>query len=185
MVQLLQDAYPAIQFAPIGTHDRNSYAILLQDRHLWLEICKISFIVAIITILETIISGKVAEKQTKTHFDKQKEILGNGIANIGSGLLGGLPVTAVLVRTSLNLKNGATHKMSAGMAAVLTLCIAFFLFTNLFVYIPIPIISAILVFIAISIMDFHTLQVVYERKKVSFRIIIATIIISIFEDTIV
>jgi sulfate permease, SulP family len=184
-VQLLQDAYPAIQFSFIWAHDRNSYMMLLQDWHIWIEICKVSSIVAIISVLETIISGKVAEKQTKIHFDKQKEILGNGIANIGSGLLGGLPVTAVLVRTSLNVKNGATHKISAGMAAVLTLCIAFFLFTNLFVYIPIPIISAILVFIAISIMDFHVLQIFYERKKVSFWIIITTIIISIFEDTIV
>lgn len=59
---------------------------------------------AIVTILETIISGKLAEKETHQKFNKDQEVLGNGLANIGSGLFGGFPATAVFIRTSLNMK---------------------------------------------------------------------------------
>jgi len=49
---------------------------------------KTSLVVAIIAILETIISARIAEKMTKQKFRKNKEVLGLALSNIGTGLLG-------------------------------------------------------------------------------------------------
>ena len=65
-----------------------------------------SIAVAFIAVLETLISARLADEMTKTHHDRQKEVLGLSLANIASGLCGGIPATAALARTSLNVKTG-------------------------------------------------------------------------------
>ena len=65
-----------------------------------------SIAVAFIAVLETLISARLADEMTKTHHDRQKEVLGLSLANIACGLCGGIPATAALARTSLNVKTG-------------------------------------------------------------------------------
>ena len=83
--------------------------------------------IALVAILETMLSAKIADGMTKTKHDKRKEMLGLGLANIASGFAGGIPATAALARTSLNIKSGATHKSSAVMSAVFVAVISLFL----------------------------------------------------------
>src|SRR5262249_10924182 len=95
-----------------------------------------SLSVAFITILETLISAKIAEHMTSkvtrsiggtffcrsscvVHltlppqgFNQPQEVLAVGLANIAAGVFGGLPATAALARTSLNVKSGATGRTS-------------------------------------------------------------------------
>ena len=61
-----------------------------------------SLTVALVAILETELSAKIADNMTKTKHDQRKEIFGLALANIGSGFFGGLPASGVL-RTSLNV----------------------------------------------------------------------------------
>ena len=70
-------------------------------------------VVAFVAIIESILSAKIADVMTKTKHVTSKEIFGLGIANIIAGLAGGMPATAALARTSLNIKTGATSKASA------------------------------------------------------------------------
>lgn len=108
--------------------------------------------VALVAILETMISAKIADGMTKTKHDKRKEMLGLGIANIGSGLMGGIPATAALARTSLNVKTGANHRTSSGVSAVSIAVISLVLLST-FRYIPLPVIAAILVFVAVRMVE--------------------------------
>ena len=78
-----------------------------------------SITIAVIGILESLISAKIADGMTKTKYHRDPEVLGLGLANVASGLFGGLPATAALARTALNVKSGATHKTSAGISSVL------------------------------------------------------------------
>ena len=79
--------------------------------------------IALIAMLETLISAKIADGITKTKHHKKKELLGLALANIGSGLMGGIPATAALARTALNIKSGATHSLSAMLSSF---CIVLF-----------------------------------------------------------
>lgn len=184
-ILLLSQKYPNLSFQLIQNNPRTNYLSIWTNIPLLFGILKVASVVAVVTILETIISGKLAEKQSGQKFNKDREVLGNWLANIGSGLFGGFPATAVFIRTSLNMKTWATSKYSGFLVGVFALLISVLLFNNAFSYLPMPIIAAILCFIAIGIMDFHILKKFYKFKKTSFALIIVTIFFSVVEDTII
>lgn len=69
--------------------------------------------VALIASVESLLSAVSVDRMggTRTNFDK--ELIGQGTANIASGLIGGLPVTGVIVRSSTNVAAGARSRASA------------------------------------------------------------------------
>lgn len=184
-VSLLIDKYPNLSFWLRDFSYTKELKTIWSNSHIIFEIIKVSAVIAIVTILETIISWKIWEKMTKVSFDKDKEIFGNAIVNIGSWLMWWIPATAVLVRTALNVKSWASSKYSQWIAALSTLIISALLFNNIFTLLPMSIIAAILIFIAVWIMDFSILKKFYTYKKTSFYIILITITFSILFDTIV
>ena len=55
------------------------------------DVIKVALAVAVVAILETLISAKIADNMTKTKSNTRKEMLGLGLANIASGIFGGIP----------------------------------------------------------------------------------------------
>lgn len=137
--------------------------------------------VALISILETLITAQIADKVTKTQSSSRKELFGLALANIGSGFMGGLPATGVFIRTGANIKAGATHKTSSGLAAIFTALIAM-LILPLFIYLPMPVIAALLVNTALGLIETHKFVEFYHREKQSFVIAILVLGITVFED---
>lgn len=140
--------------------------------------------VAIVAILETMISAKIADGMTGTKYHPRKEMLGLGIANSVSGLMGGIPATAALARTSLNVKTGANDKMSATVSSI---CIALisFVFLTYFKYIPLAVVAAILVFVAVRMVEIVHFYRMFSFDKKSFGISLLVAVVTIYEDPIV
>ncbi|NOS68222.1 MAG: SulP family inorganic anion transporter [Candidatus Peribacteraceae bacterium] len=109
-------------------------------------------VIATVAILETLISAKVADAMTNTRHDQRREVFGLALANIISGLAGGLPATAAHARTTLNVKSGAHSRMSAFLNSVFVFLIALMFFTQ-FQYLPLPVVAAILVYVAIRMVE--------------------------------
>lgn len=147
-------------------------------------IFRLALVIAVIAILETIIAAKIAQKITKVPFNKDKEVMGLWIANITCGIAWGMPATAVLVRTAFNTKSGATSKMSAFLVAIFTLAISLALF-NVFTFLPMPIIAAILMNIALGLIDLKVMRELKYLDKVSFVTAIIVAVITVAEDPIV
>ncbi len=140
--------------------------------------------VAVIAILETMLSAKIADGMTKTKHNKRKEMFGLGVANLASGLMGGIPATAALARTSLNVKTGATSKMSATISSVAIAIISIFLLTT-FRYIPLAVIAAILVFVAFRMIEREHFVRMFHSDKKNFVIALLVAIATIWIDPIV
>lgn len=140
----------------------------------------ISLVVAIIAIIETIISARIASKITKTKFDKDREVLWLALSNIWTWLVWWLPNTAVFVRTALNINSWATHRTAAFLIAIFTLIISALLFNWAFKFLPFPIISAILMNIAIWLIDIWLLKKLYSIEKQAFVITLITTFFSVF-----
>lgn len=140
--------------------------------------------VAFIAILETLISAKIADNMTNTKFKARKEMLGLSLANIGSGFFGGLPATGVFVRTSLNVKAGATSKMSATINAIAVAFICIFFF-NYFAYLPMAVIASILVFASIRMIEANSFIVLWHKARKDFWLAIFTAGVMIGIDTVV
>lgn len=141
-------------------------------------------VIAIIAIIETMLSAKVANLMTKTRFNERREMLALGLANITSGLMGGIPVTAALARTSLNIKSGANSRMAALISAI-TIGIISIAFFRMFQYLPLPIIAAILVNVAINMVEQEHFVFLYKHDKTSFVISIIVGVVTIAADPII
>ena len=139
--------------------------------------------VAVIGILETLLSGQVAKQMTKVPFNRSKEVLGLSLANLGSGLMGGIPATAALARTALNIKSGATSRVSGILSALFLAIIVLFLLT-FFKMLPMVIIGAILFVVAIRMSEVkHFIKLIYNEKA-AFAITTTVAVITVIEDPI-
>lgn len=129
-----------------------------------MTVIKAAPLVAVIVILETLLSAKVADGMTKTKFRQRREVLGIGLANIASGLFGGLPATGVFARTALNIRSGATSNYSSIINALAVAVISFVLLPG-FSYLPMPIVAAILVFLSFRMVGAEHFVNLYRFDK--------------------
>ncbi len=140
--------------------------------------------VALIGIIESLISAKIADGMTHSKSDKKKEILGLGLANIASGLAGGIPATAALARTALNVKSGANHNTSA-VLNVFFIGLISLLLLHYFKYLPMPVVASILVFVALNMMKGEHFSHMYHHDKTAFWMSLLVAVITIVEDPMV
>lgn len=140
--------------------------------------------VSLIAIIETMLSARIADSMTKTKHNKRREMMGLGLANIASGVAGGIPATAALARTSLNIKSGATDKMSGVVNSITVAVIALFLLPY-FKYLPLTVIAAILVTVAVRMVERDHFIHMFHIDKKSFFIALFVALITVVEDPIV
>jgi SulP family sulfate permease len=139
--------------------------------------------ISVVAILETLMSAKIADNMTKTKHNTRKEVFGVGIANIFSGLFGGIPATAALARTSVNVKSGANDKMSATVSSICIFIISAALL-SVFKYLPLPVVASILVFTATQMVEREHFEKIYRNDKAAFLLAIVVAIITVVEDPI-
>jgi len=176
----LGDKYSSIH----ATLFENPYSQFHLNLFLQKDIWIISITTAIISILETLISGQIADIITKTKFNRRKEILGLSVANIGSGIFGGIPATAALARTTLNIKSGANHKTSAIINSLFIGIISIF-FIKYFELIPMFIIASILVVVAINMVEKKHFIHLLNNGRTAFITSLFVALLVIIEDPIV
>jgi MFS superfamily sulfate permease-like transporter len=106
---------------------------------------KVAVVIALIASLETLLSIEAVDKldPEKRHTPNNRELKAQGVGNFLSGLVGGLPMTAVIVRSSANIDSGAKTKMSAVYHAVLLL-VCVLLIPGMLNLIPLSTLAAVL-----------------------------------------
>lgn len=140
--------------------------------------------IAIVAILETMISARIADGLTQTTHNKRREMFGLSLANIASGIAGGIPATAALARTALNIKTGATDKLAATICSIGVALIAF-LFLSFFKYIPLAAIAAMLVFVSIKMVEKEHFLRMFRVDKKNFILSLVVAFITVYEDPII
>lgn len=106
-----------------------------------------ALIIALIASLETLLNLKAIEKIDRKHRNcsADRELFAQGIGNLTAGLLGGIPLTSVIVRTSVNIQAGSKSKMSAILQGLL-LAFSLLLIPNVLNKIPLSSLAALLVY---------------------------------------
>lgn len=105
-----------------------------------------AFILCVVASLETLLNFKAAEKldSKKRHSNSNQELLAQGVGNLTAGLVGAIPITSVIVRTSINIRAGAKTKMSTVLHG-LFIFLAVMLFPKALNKIPLSSLAAILI----------------------------------------
>ncbi len=144
-------------------------------------VLSVSGLIALIAVLETLITAKLGDKLTKTESSSSRELLGLSLANFGSGVMGGLPTTGVFIRTGANIKAGATHRTSGILAALFTAVIALAVLP-FFSFIPMAVIAAILVNTALGLLETEKFTEYWHHERESFGVAILVALVTIFHD---
>lgn len=177
---------PSLRLATLGSVFGDISFRLFQVPHLEFSSTLIvtAAAIALVAILETMLSAKISDGMTHTKHNERKEMLGLGLANIVSGLMGGIPATAALARTSLNIKTGATHKVSAALSSLFLALISFFFLTS-FKYIPMAVIASILVYVAVNMIEKEHFMRFYRYQRSGFWISLLVAAITFYQDPII
>ena len=112
-----------------------------------------AIVIAFLCAIESLLSATVASGMTNTTFDTNQELVGQGVANIFSSLLGGLPATGAIARTAASIENGARSSL-AGMFHSVFVLILYFALMGVVKHIPLAVFSAILMSVAINMSRF-------------------------------
>lgn len=138
-----------------------------------------AFMIAIVASLETLLNLEAVEQLDKRHryCSRSKELIAQGVGNTLSGLIGGLPVTSVIVRSSVNIEAGATTKMSTiihGFLLLLSITFASAWLNE----IPTAALASILIFTGYKLANIKLFKEVFkEGARYSFPFIVTVIAI--------
>ncbi len=177
----LQDKFGSITATLILPVAWDGLRAIFADHVALATVLKVSGIIALIAVLETLITAKLGDKLTKTESSSSKELFGLALSNLGSGAMGGLPTTGVFIRTGANIKAGATHRTSGVLAALFTAIIALVVLP-FFSFIPMAVIAAILVNTALGLLELEKFQEYWHHERESFGVAILVALVTIFHD---
>lgn len=138
---------------------------------------------AMVATIESLLGVEAVDKldKLKRVTPTNRELIAQGTGNIVSGLIGGLPVTSVIVRSSANENAGAQSKLSTIMHGIFILMFVFFV-PQLLNKIPLAALAAILVFIGYKLSRIALFKLYYSRGWDQFIPFITTIVAIIFTD---
>ncbi|MEB2775310.1 SulP family inorganic anion transporter [Algoriphagus sp. D3-2-R+10] len=142
--------------------------------------------IAIIGSLETLLSIDAADKldPMKRTTPPSKELVAQGIGNSISGLIGGLPVTAVIVRSSANVASGAKTKMSAILHGILLMILVLSI-PNILNMIPLSCLAAVLFLVGYKLAKPSIFINIYKNGWDQFIPFIVTVVAILFTDLLV
>ncbi len=145
-----------------------------------------AFTIALVASLETLLCVEATDKldPEKRVTPTNRELLAQGTGNIISGMIGGLPITQVIVRSSANIQSGGKTKKSAIIHGFLLL-ISVLLIPGLLNMIPLSVLAAILLIVGIKLAKPALFKVMYDLGWKQFLPFIVTILGIIFTDLLV
>jgi SulP family sulfate permease len=151
------------------------------DFNAWTSMVSGALSITAVAVLETLISARIADRMTKTVFDQPQEVLSVALANLASGFAGGIPATAALARTALNVKSGATSRAS-GIVNAMSITILSTVLFSAFKFLPLPVVAAILVNTAYRMLEVNEIILLSKTDPPMFIVACVTMIICIIED---
>ncbi|MCK9360347.1 SulP family inorganic anion transporter [Acidithiobacillus sp.] len=155
---------------------------MIGSKTVWVTAIALTFI----TSLESLLSIEAADKldifKRRTPLDR--ELLSQGIANVASGLIGGLPVAAVIVRSTANVAAGARTKASAFLHGLFLLLAVLFLAT-LMNHIPLAALASILIFVGFKLAHPSIFTRMFRLDKSQYLPFIITIVAILFTSLII
>ena len=142
-----------------------------------------AFTLAIVASLETLLSVEATDKLDpyKRTTPTNRELKAQGVGNIVAGLLGGLPVTQVIVRSSANISSGGKTKVSTIVHGIILL-LAAIIIPKYLNFIPLASLAAILLLVGYKLSSISLYKTMYKLGWDQFLPFIITIVAIVFTD---
>jgi SulP family sulfate permease len=137
--------------------------------------------VAMLGAIESLMSAVVADRMTGDRHDPNVELVAQGVANIASPLVGGLPATGAIARTAINIRSGARTPV-AGMIHALTLLLVLVAAAPLARHVPMAVLAAILIIVAWNMGEWRELPDVLKLTRADITVWAVTFSLTVLAD---
>lgn len=141
---------------------------------LWI-ILPYSVAVAAVGLLESLLTASIVDQMTDTRSDKNRESIGQGIANMASGLFGGMAGCAMIGQSVINVKSGGRGRLSTFVAGAFLLFLLMVL-GDIVGLIPMPALVAIMIMVSIGTFKWSSLTDLVRHPRRSSIVMLATVI---------
>ncbi len=139
---------------------------------------------ALLGAIDTLLSALLVDSLTKSHHDSNRELIGQGIGNMGAALVGGLPGAGANIRTIVNIEAGGKTRLSGVVHGLFLLAVLLGL-SNLVQYIPNAVLAGILVGAGLSCIDFRGLSHLGKVPRSDAAVLIIVLGLTVFAGLIV
>ncbi|OHC72816.1 MAG: cyclic nucleotide-binding protein [Rhodocyclales bacterium RIFCSPLOWO2_02_FULL_63_24] len=130
---------------------------------------------AVLLSIDTLKTCVVLDALTRSRHDSNRELIGQGLGNLASGAIGGIPGAGTMGATLVNISGGAASRFSGVVEGVLAL-LAFLLLANFISWVPVAGLAGILIVIGVRMIDRNSLNYLKSRSTIlDFAVIVAVI----------
>jgi sulfate permease, SulP family len=135
-----------------------------------------SITLAIVGLLESLLTASIVDDLTDTSSNKNRECAGQGVANIVSGFLGGMAGCAMIGQSVINVKSGGRGRLSTLSAGVFLLLLIVFL-SDWVVRIPMAALVAVMIMVSIGTFNWDSVRKLRVHPKSSSIVMISTVVV--------
>ncbi len=148
------------------------------------DLFRAALAIAVLAALESLLCAVVADGMTVgAKHDPDRELVGQGIGNMVAGVFGGIPSTAALARTAVNVRSGAKTRLAAMIHAATLLAIVLFL-APLAARVPLAVLGGILMVVAVRMVEHHASVLILRSTKSDAFVMLLTLVITVLFDLI-
>lgn len=148
------------------------------------KIIPMALALAVLGVMDSLLTSVVADSMTKSKHDSNRELIGQGIGNIAASLVGGLPGAGATMRTVINIKAGGSTRISGMIHSLFLLAILLGL-GRYAALIPLPVLAGILMKVGVDILDYRLLRMVKRVPRHDLIVMLTVFIMTVFVDLIV
>ncbi|QGX38226.1 SulP family inorganic anion transporter [Permianibacter aggregans] len=134
---------------------------------------------AVVGLLESLMTATIVDDLTDTNSDKNRECNGQGIANIATGLLGGMAGCAMIGQSVINVKSGGRTRLSTLFAGVMLLMLVVF-FSDWVSLIPMAALVAVMIMVSIGTFSWDSLRNMKKYPLSTNLVMLATVVVVVF-----
>lgn len=145
------------------------------------EVFPAAFTIALLAGIESLLSAVVADGMTGRRHRSNSELVGQGIANVGSALFGGLPATGAIARTATNVRSGARSPM-AGILHAVFLLVFLLVAAPLAAYLPLASLAAVLVVVAWNMSEADRFRHLMKAPPGDILVLLTTFVLTVAID---
>ena len=124
-----------------------------------------ALLMSMVIFMESTSIGAAVASKRREKIEPNQELVGLGLANLGSAMVGGFPVAGSFARTIVNFSSGAVTPVASLVTCVLVV-ITLVWFAPWFYYLPKAVLSAIIVMSAIQLIDLHGIQKTFQFNQI-------------------
>ena len=138
-------------------------------------------VIAMLGAIESLLSAAVADGVIGDRHDSNQELVAQGIANMVSPLIGGIPATGAIARTMTNINNGGRTPV-AGIAHAVVLALIYLFLMPLVQYIPMSCLAGILVVVSYNMSEWRSFKAILKNPKSDIIVLLVTFFLTVIFD---